>query len=97
MKVAYREQALADLEGIFGYLEEKNPTAAQSVLFAIRTAIEEAAFQPLGARATSDPQVRVKIVGQYLYKIFYAVLPDSIEILHVRHTARRPWIPEREG
>jgi len=39
--------------------------------------------------------VRVKVVARYGYKIFYSVGLDSIEVLHVRHGARRPWIAER--
>jgi plasmid stabilization system protein ParE len=36
----------------------------------------------------------MKIVGRYHYKIFYSVGADAIEILHVRHGARRPWLSE---
>jgi toxin ParE1/3/4 len=53
-----------------------------------------AAEHPLSARETSDPAIRVKIVGRFHYKIFYGVGADEIEILHVRHGARRPWVTE---
>jgi plasmid stabilization system protein ParE len=53
-----------------------------------------AAAHPLSARETSDPAIRVKIVGRFHYKIFYGVGADEIEILHVRHGARRPWVTE---
>lgn len=43
----------------------------------------------------SAPSVRVKVVSRYGYKIFYSVEADSIEILHVRHGARRPWPAEQ--
>jgi hypothetical protein len=43
---------------------------------------------------TSAPSIRVKIVGRYHRKIFYSVGVDGIEILQVRHGARRPWFPE---
>lgn len=91
MKVRYRELALADLDNIFRYLDERSPTGARKVIVAIHSAIGEAAQNPLGTRRTSDPTVRVKIVSRYGYKIFYSVEADSIEILHVRHGARRPW------
>jgi plasmid stabilization system protein ParE len=50
------------------------------------------AEQPLACQRTDDPDVRVKVVRRYRYKIFYAV-PDeeTVEIIHVRHTSRHPW------
>jgi plasmid stabilization system protein ParE len=32
---------------------------------------------------------------RYPYKVFYRALGDRIRILHIRHTARRPWTRER--
>ncbi|HEY4736627.1 MAG TPA: type II toxin-antitoxin system RelE/ParE family toxin [Xanthobacteraceae bacterium] len=91
MKVRYRELALADLEQIFLYLDERNPVAARNVIDAIHAAISNVADQPLSGRKTSDPSIRVKIVGRYHYKVFYSVGVDAIEVLHVRHGTRRPW------
>jgi plasmid stabilization system protein ParE len=95
MRVRYRELALSDLDRIFRFLDERNPVAARKVAAAIRTAIDDVAQRPLSARGTSDPSVRVKVVGRYGYKIFYCVGTDAIEILHVRHGARRPWSTEQ--
>jgi plasmid stabilization system protein ParE len=61
---------------------------------AIFAAIDDIAQNPLGARPTSDPSVRAKVVSRYGYKIFYCVAADAVEILHVRHGARRPWPAE---
>jgi hypothetical protein len=58
-------------------------------------AINSLAENPLGSRATSDPQIRIKVVGRYGYKIFYSAGNEAVEILHVRHGARRPWSSER--
>jgi toxin ParE1/3/4 len=92
MKVRYRELALADIEGIFKLLNERSPTGAHNVLRAIHEAIGEVAAHPLAAQRTSDADIRVKILGRYRYKIFYSVSDDAIEIIHIRHAARRPWI-----
>jgi plasmid stabilization system protein ParE len=94
MRFRYRERALADLEEISAYITERSPIGAINVLAAIHAAIGEIALNPLGSRRTSDRQVRVKIVRRYLYKVFYTVTDNGIEILHVRHGARRPWIAE---
>jgi toxin ParE1/3/4 len=95
MKVRYRELALSDLDRIFRYLDQHSPAGARKVINAVHAAIDHIAKNPLGARRTSDPAVRVKIVSRYGYKIFCSVEADAIEILHVRHGARRPWPPER--
>jgi toxin ParE1/3/4 len=51
------------------------------------------AEHPLASTPTSDADVRVKILGRYRYKIFYAVVTgEFVEIIHVRHSARRPWL-----
>jgi plasmid stabilization system protein ParE len=95
MRLRYRELALSDIDHIFHYLDERNPAGARKVIAAIHAAIGDVAQNPLGARRTSDPMVRVKVVSRYGYKIFYGVEADSIEILHVRHGARRPWPAEQ--
>lgn len=94
MKVRYRERALADLEEISAYISERSPIGAINVLAAIHAAIGDVALNPLASRQTSDSEVRVKIVRRYMYKIFYAIGDGEIEVLHVRHGARRPWISE---
>ena len=94
MKVRYRERALADLEEISAFIGERSPIGTINVLAAIHSAVRDVASNPLASRQTSDPEVRVKIVRRYLYKIFYTVGDGEIEILHVRHGARRPWIIE---
>ncbi|MFL4977837.1 MAG: type II toxin-antitoxin system RelE/ParE family toxin, partial [Xanthobacteraceae bacterium] len=45
-----------------------------------------------GSQQTDDPTLRVKVVVGYRYKILYRIREDIIEIVHVRHTSRRPWI-----
>jgi plasmid stabilization system protein ParE len=33
----------------------------------------------------------VKVMRRYGYKIFYRVVGDTVEIMHIRHSSRRPW------
>jgi plasmid stabilization system protein ParE len=50
------------------------------------------AEQPLASQRTDDPDVRVKSVRRYRYRIFYSIADENtVEIVHVRHTSRRPW------
>ena len=77
---------------IHSYLVPRSPTGTHKVLRAIYDAIVQIAEHPYSAVRTSDPDIRVKILGRYRYKIFYAVIgTDTIEIVHIRHSARRPW------
>jgi len=93
MNVRYRARALADIDEIFQFLNERSPTGAANVLRAIADAIDSIADNPRAARRSSDPDIRVKMVGRYRYKIFYSVVEDRyVEIVHVRHAARRPWL-----
>jgi len=94
VKVRYRELALSDLDRIFHYLGERSASGARRVIAAIHATIDDIALNPLSARVTSDPTVRVKIVRRYGYKIFYSVDPEEVEILHVRHGSRRAWPAE---
>jgi toxin ParE1/3/4 len=95
MKVRYRGRALADLEEIFEYIDKRSPSGARNVIDEIHAAINSIAEFPLSAQQTSYPRIHVKIVRRYRYKIFYVVEADQIEILHVRHGARRPWPPRK--
>ena len=68
MKVRYRALALADLDHIFSYLNDRNPIAAEDVTKAIYAAIEFIGEHPLGAPPTSDPTIHIKVVRKYGYK-----------------------------
>lgn len=92
MKVRYRARALADLHEIYIYLNERSPAGAANVLRAIYAGIHLIAERPHAWPQTDDHTVRVKLVRQYRYKIFYSVFDEQVEILHVRHSARVPWI-----
>jgi plasmid stabilization system protein ParE len=61
---------------------------------AIFAAVEFARRHPEAAPAVASiPNVRGIIVHRYRFKVFYRVLSteDVVEIVHVRHTSRRPW------
>jgi plasmid stabilization system protein ParE len=96
MRVLFRARARADLEQINNYLENRSPLGAKSVARAIYAAVAAIGEHPKGSQKTDDPDVRVKTVQSYPYRIFYVHTEDDVvEILHVRHAARRPWMPDR--
>ena len=91
MRVRYRAQARTDIDEIRRYLQQRSPSGARNVLRSMRAAVTFIAENPYASEATDDADVRVKVVIEYPYKIFYSIHPDFIEILHIRHSARRPW------
>jgi addiction module RelE/StbE family toxin len=99
MKIRYSPRATSDLELIHEYLAKRNPQGAVKVMTAIFAAIEFIRRFPDAAETTRIPDVRGKLVQRYRFKIFYRVLTseDLIEIVHVRHTSRRPWGEEQDS
>lgn len=93
MRVRYRPRALADIDEIFEFINARSPTGARDVLHALADAVDEISAHPLASPVSSDADIRVKILTRYRYKIFYSVADgDFVEIIHVRHAARRPWV-----
>src|SRR5262245_52884073 len=94
MKLHYSPQSRNDLVGIFTCLNERNPAGAQNVMRAIMATVEFIIDHPQAGRQTTDRWIRVATVRRYPFKIFYRILEDEdvLEIVHVRHAARRPWL-----
>jgi toxin ParE1/3/4 len=68
------------------------PHVAAAIAQRIERIIDRLPHQPRSApRVAGRPDVRAVLVLRYPYKIFYRHRGETIEILHVRHTARRPW------
>ena len=88
MKVRYTNRAFRDREDILTYLKARSPTGARNVLDRFGDAASLLGQQPLAGLPTDMPDVRVLFVGRYPYKFFYRVRGDTVEILHIRHTAR---------
>ena len=57
----------------------------------IQEAAAQLGEQPYSGYRTEMSGVFVKFVVRYPYKIFYRVREDAVELVHIRHTARRPW------
>jgi toxin ParE1/3/4 len=92
MIVRFTRRAEADLVQIVDYVAAISPEGALNVAFSLREAIHVIADHPLARRKTQRPMVFVKIVPRYPNKIFYRLRHTAIEIVHIRHASRRPWI-----
>lgn len=91
MRVRFSPLAQRDIDDIHHYLSSRSPAGARSVAVAIRATIEFIAENPFGSVKTDIPDVRVKWVRGYPYKIFYRTADEEVHILHVRHTSRKEW------
>ena len=92
MKVVYTAGVRKDLDEIGEWLSDHCPTIAPAVERRIHNVIARIAQWPQSARRSAKyPGVRVVPIGRYPYKIFYSVTADTIEVLHIHHSARQPW------
>ncbi|MBB5047485.1 plasmid stabilization system protein ParE [Rhodopseudomonas rhenobacensis] len=93
MKLVYSRRALADLDNIAAYYRERaSPAVAGSIGLQLTRTIERIVQTPAAApRISQRSRIRVAAVVRYPYKIFYRTRDDTVDILHIRHTSRRPF------
>jgi toxin ParE1/3/4 len=87
MKVRFTAEAQADLDAIYNYITEHNPSAAQRLKVRLRQRAERLSRFPYSGPETNQPGIRVLVDSPYL--IFYTMADREIVILHVRHGARQ--------
>lgn len=90
MRVRYTLAAFHDRERIFKRLHRRSEGGARNVMASFRTAVQQLSEQPYSGHKTNAPSVLVLVLTDYPYNIFYQVRRDTVELLHIRHTARRP-------
>jgi toxin ParE1/3/4 len=95
MKVVYSPRALRDITAIAAYYRSvADPNIAPAIAARIEQVIRHLTEHPESApRVANRRAVRAALILRYPYKIFYRARNDTIEIVHIRHTARRPWRP----
>ena len=91
MKLRLTRRARSDIEQIVEYLHARSPSGARNVLASVIRTLDAIGAMPEASQRTDRPNVRVRIVTRYGYKIFFSISGDSIDILHVRHSRRMPW------
>jgi plasmid stabilization system protein ParE len=96
MRVRYTLQAQSDLDGIYTYLDELNPAAAQSAKDLIERRIRALGKFPLMAPVTDETGILELSIVEFPYKVYYELNGDEeVWVIHVRDTRRKPW--KREG
>ncbi|MFY9954064.1 type II toxin-antitoxin system RelE/ParE family toxin [Bradyrhizobium sp.] len=94
MRLVHSRRAVADLQRIATYYAANaSPRIAQSIERRLVIVIERICRLPQAApRVSQRSQVRVAAVVRYPFRIFDRVRGDTIDILHIRHTSRRPLV-----
>jgi plasmid stabilization system protein ParE len=92
MKLVYSRRALSDLNSIAAYYASSaSPAIAESIERRLGEVIDRICRAPESApRVSQRSQVRAASVVRYPFRIFYRIREDTIDILHIRHTSRRP-------
>lgn len=90
-EVRYLSTAVADLEDIFDYILQDNPSAAASMLEKFDAAISRLAGNPYLGVVPRDERLRrlgyrMLIIAEYL--LFYVVKPHTVQIRRILHGAR---------
>ena len=89
MRIRWTRGAVADLVEIGEFIRRDNPAAAGRVFQSIRDQAKLLADQPLTGRVGRIEGTRELVHVRYPYIVAYRVRDDDVEILAVRHTARR--------
>ena len=89
MKLRWTRPALRDLSDIHAYIAECNPTAALNVARTIRALAERLTILPMLGYPGRVKGTRELALAGYPYVIAYRVTRKAVELLAVRHMARR--------
>jgi toxin ParE1/3/4 len=91
MKVAFREEALADLDEIGTFIARSDAGAADRVIARIYKVIHRTiAALPLSGRLNPANNTREYAVPGLPYLVIYLPAGDTIDVIAVFHTARDP-------
>jgi toxin ParE1/3/4 len=98
MKVEFTNRAVGDLRQISAHSrQEFGASVAAGLELRIRNMVEQIANAPESAPGVEQrPGMRVVPLVRYPFKVFYRIVGDTIRIVHIRHTARRPWTEDGE-
>jgi toxin ParE1/3/4 len=89
LPVVWSPSALREVAKIFDYLMAFNPQAAARVLNTLIAAGDSLADFPHRGRQVPNSSLR-ELVTVYPYIVRYRITRESVRILRVRHTSRRP-------
>ena len=90
MRLRYTPKALAELDEVLTYIQERSPQGAHRVHARIRAVTDFLAKFPKSGQPTSNARLRRIVTAPYPYLIFYEATDEEVIIHAVRHGARDP-------
>ena len=90
MRVRWLRTALRNLDSEATFIAEDDPAAARRVVERVLTAVAMLAAQPGLGRPGRVANTRELVVLKTRYIVPYRVRGDTVEVLRVFHTSRRP-------
>ena len=90
MKIVITRRAVLDLDNLRKYLAPKSPAGLRNVLSALQKTIEDIPKNPSRGRATPHDDVWEKVVPKYGYIIPYYVRGNTVFILRIYSSRRKP-------
>lgn len=90
MRVKWLRTALRNLDAEASFIAEDDPAAARVVVERVLMAVAVLAAQPGLGRPGRVPNTRELVILHTRYMIPYRVRGDTVEVLRVFHTSRRP-------
>jgi plasmid stabilization system protein ParE len=88
--VRFTKEAAAELTAILDYLADHSPQGSRNVQIRILEKISLVAEQPEVGPLTRSGRLRRIATAPYPYIVFYRIVGDTVEIIGIRHGARRP-------
>lgn len=90
MKIVITRSAVLDLDSLRRYLAPKSPTGPLHVIDALQNSIEDIPASLSRGRATPHDDVWEKVVPKYGYIIPYYVRGNTVFILRIYNSRRKP-------
>lgn len=94
LEIRISGRARRDIADILEYIQKRNPAGAYRLYERVGWAINLLSEFPGIGQPTVKSGVRMTTVPRYGYKIYYSASDDNLDIIHIRHPARRD--PKRE-
>jgi plasmid stabilization system protein ParE len=93
MNVEFTNRAVRDLREISDHTRRQFGDRVTAALEGrLRDAVTLIAREPESApRVEQRSGMRVVALVRYPFKVFYRVVGDTVRIVHIRNTSRRPW------
>lgn len=90
MQIELSDSAIKDISGIYEYLLKKDNSKAKPTIKNLKTSMEMLKEFPEKGRLSIVDGVRELVLLKLPYVIPYEIIGDTIYILRVYHTSRKP-------